>query len=246
MFIPFPSREERYIKRLNQRALETAPENLPKLVYKPKRGQDTLKVGIFGGLHGDEKAGSLASYEFAKWAWNDPEELQDYEVHIYPVCNPSGLRMGTRHSLSGLDLNREFWVGSAEPEVQYLEGELRREKYDVIISLHADDESDGTYGFVSGALLTEHVLKPALEAASVMLPINRDPLIDGFLASKGIIKEGYHGILSAPPEQNPKPLEIVFETPALAPMDLQVEACLIAVKTILAEWRKLMAYAPNL
>jgi len=54
------------------------------------------------------------------------------------------------------------------------------------------------------------------------------------------------GILSAPPEQRPHALEIVFETPALAPMDAQVKANVAAVKRILAEYRELQAYAANL
>lgn len=75
---------------------------------------------------------------------------------------------------------------------------------------------------------------------------NEAPVIDGFPAARGIIKEGYLGILRAPPEQRPHALEIVFETPALAPMDAQVKATVAAVKRILAEYRELQAFAANL
>lgn len=230
--------------------LESVPPDqgifLPKIVSKPLKPGHGFKIGIFAGIHGDEEAGTLAAQELIQWAADKPEELQDYELHFFPVCNPTGRALGTRHSHSGLDLNREFWFGSIEPEVVYLESELRRERYDGIISLHSDDESEGCYGFVSGALLSEHLLEPALQAAAVHLPRNDQHVIDGFLASRGIIKEGYLGILSAPPEQKPRPLEIVFETPALAPMHLQVAATVAAVKSILAEYRQLQAFAANL
>lgn len=219
---------------------------VPKLVCKPSRGLDTLKIGIFAGLHGDEEAGTHAAYELMRWAWNDPVELQDYELHLFPICNPSGRRLRSRHSLSGVDLNREFWNGSSEPEVRYLEGELRRERYDGLISLHSDDQSDGIYGFVSGAVLSENVLQPALRGAGAVLPVNRSALIDGFAAEDGIIREGYIGVLGAPRDQSPLPLEIVFETPALAPLQLQVDATVVAVKTILAEYRRFQAFAANL
>ena len=219
---------------------------LPKSVSKPVKAGHGIKIGIFAGIHGDEEAGTLATHELIAWAAKRPEELHDYELHFFPVCNPTGRTLGTRHSHSGLDLNREFWFGSTEPEVVFLEAELRRERYDGIISLHSDDTSDGCYGFVSGALLSEHLLEPALQAASEFLPRNEQPIIDGFLASRGIIKEGYLGILSAPPEQRPHALEIVFETPALAPMDAQVKATVAAVKRILVEYRELQAYAANL
>jgi predicted deacylase len=219
---------------------------IPKIVSKPVKPGHGFKFALFAGIHGDEEAGTLAAFEFVRWASEQPLELHDYELHIYPVCNPSGVRLKTRHSFSGLDLNRQFWTGSAEPEIQYLESELRRENYDGIISLHSDSDSDGLYGFVRGSFLSEHLLKPALIDASAILPRNDAQVIDGFLADQGIIREGYAGMLTAPPEQTPKPLEIVFETPALAPMPQQVAATVRAVRTILDRYRSLQAYAPNL
>jgi predicted deacylase len=219
---------------------------ISKMVSQTLRSGQAYKFGIFAGIHGDEEAGILAVHELIRWATENPQELRDYELHFYPICNPTGRQLSTRHNHSGLDLNREFWVGSTEPEILFLESELRRECYDGIIALHSDDESDGCYGFVSGALLSEHLLEPALAAAEKHLPRNQAPVIDSFPAACGIIKEGYLGILSAPPEQSPKPLEIVFETPSLAPMDRQVRATVAAVKSILAEYRQLQAYAADL
>ncbi len=219
---------------------------IPKIISRPLRPADGFKMGIFAGIHGDEEAGTLAVHELIKWAESKPAALHDYELHFYPVCNPTGRNLGTRHNHSGLDLNREFWSGSTEPEVVFLEAELRRERFDGLIALHSDDDSDGCYGFVRGALLSEHLLEPALAAASSHLPRNELPLIDGFLAARGIIKEGYDGILCAPPGQHPRPLEIVFETPALALMPQQVAATVAAVKTMLAEYRELQAFAANL
>lgn len=219
---------------------------IPKLVFPASKQGAGLKFGIFAGVHGDEEAGVLAVHELVQWAASKPVELTDFELHFYPICNPTGCTLGTRHSQSGLDLNREFWVESDQLEVQYLEQQLRAEQYAGIVSLHSDDTSDGCYGFVSGSLLSEQVLEPALAAAHEILPRNEAYVIDGFLASRGIIKEGYHGILSAPPEQRPRAMEVVFETPALAPLNLQVSATVVAVKTMLAQYRQLQAYAPNL
>lgn len=221
--------------------------HLPKLTCPPVHGAgDLLKAGVFGGIHGDEPSGTAACHALANWARRSPPELSGFELHLFPECNPTGLAAGTRHSLAGLDLNREFWNGSTQPEVQHLEAELRAERYDVIIALHEDDTSDGLYGFVSGALLSAHLLEPALHAASSLLPRNHAPVIDGFRADRGIIREGYPGILSAPPEQRPRALEIVFETPGLAPLHLRVDAAIIAVQTILTEYRRLLAHGANI
>lgn len=219
---------------------------MQKIVSKPIDKGEGYKFAIFAGLHGDEEAGTLATHELVRWASTQPEELRDFELHIYPVCNPTGVEHRTRHSVTGLDLNREFWIGTCEPEVIYLETELRREQFHGIVQLHSDDTSHGVYGFVRGSFLSEEILKPALLRASAFLPHNFHEIIDGFQADQGIIRQCYEGILCAPPDQHPQPLEIVFETPALAPMDRQVSATLEAVKTILAEYRQLQAYAADL
>ena len=226
--------------------LDSSPLFIAKIISPASRQGAGMKLGIFAGLHGDEEAGTFAVHELIRWAATGPNELRDFELHFYPVCNPTGCAQRTRHSHAGLDLNREFWVGSKEPEVQYLELELRAEKYEGIIALHSDDTAEGCYGFVSGSLLSEQILDPALAAAHAVLPRNHDYVIDGFNATRGIIKEGYGGILSAPPEQRPRAMEIVFETPALAPLHLQVQATVIAVKTMLAHYSTLQAYAANL
>ena len=237
-----------------QRALESAHATpsahqsvfMEKVISRPVQRGQGYKFGIFAGLHGDEEAGVLAVQELVRWADTHPQELADFELHLYPVCNPTGCDQKTRHSRAGLDLNREFWNGSTEPEVIYLESELRREQFHGIVQLHSDDTSHGVYGFVRGSLLSEQLLKPALSRAAEFLPFNYNTMIDGFEADHGIIRVCYEGILSAPPEQRPRPLEIVFETPALAPLDQQVTATIEAVKAILAEYRTLQAYAADL
>ncbi len=237
---------------LSQRAsfasrLRPAAElTLRKIVRRAAGSGQGYKFGIFAGLHGDEPAGVLAAQELARWAGGQPVELRDFELHFFPVCNPTGCNLGIRENQNGFDLNREFWSGSHEPEARFLENELRRECYDGLIALHSDDTTDGCYGFVSGALLSEHLLRPALASAHTHLPCCPLPVIDGFQAEGGIIRQGYDGILSAPPEQRPRPLEIVFETPALAPLAMQVAATVAAVKTMLAEYRQLQAFAANL
>ena len=81
-----------------------------------------------------------------------------------------------------------------------MQAELVSRSFQGIISLHTDDTSDGFYGFAHGATLTKHLIEPALAAAEKFLPRNGRPIIDGFNARRGIIRAGYEGILSAPPQ----------------------------------------------
>ena len=160
--------------------------------------------------------------------------------------NPTGFEDGTRHSRSGKDLNREFWQDSPQPEVRLLETEIWTHAFDGIITLHADDTSDGLYGYVSGAVLSENLLEPALRAAEKFLPRNLQKQIDGFAAANGVITEGFPGVLSSPKNMKQPPFEVTLETPQKAPLHLQAEAFSAALQTMLVEYQSLMAIAQNI
>jgi hypothetical protein len=224
-----------------------APYQIPRFIFLgPRGGAEPIRIGIFAAIHGDETATASAAAKFLELLDLAPELARDFCLFVYPICNPTGFEDNTRFSRRGRDLNREFWNNSREPEVLALQLELCTHAFDGIISLHADDTTDGVYGFVNGATLTQSLLEPALNAAELFLPRNHQPLIDGFAAEKGIIREGYRGILSAPPNISPRPFELVFETPHLAPIALQEQAFIVALLSILAEYRKTMSYAANL
>lgn len=220
---------------------------LPRYTFiGPKGGDEPIRLGLFAGIHGDEPEGVFALVQFLRLLEARPELATGYCLFIYPVCNPTGFEANTRHSRGGKDLNREFWRNSQEPEVRFLEGELTANAFHGIISLHTDDTSDGFYGYAHGATLTANLIEPALTAAGQFLPRNRDAVIDGFAATNGVIREGYNGVLSAPPEARPRPFEIILETPQAAPQALKEAAFVAALQSILTSYRELIAYAPNL
>jgi len=221
--------------------------SLPRFVFfGPKGGIDPIRIGIFAGIHGDEPEGALGLVEFLTELVQNPDLAKGYQVFAYPVCNPTGYEDGTRHSRNGLDLNRQFWNSSSEPEIFFLEQELWKHSFHGIISLHSDDTSDGLYGFVHGPDTSEELLKPALHAAEKILPRNHKPVIDGFNARSGIISEGYEGILSPPPHIRPQPFEIIFETPTHAGIHLQVKALKAALHSIFEEYPLLISIAQNI
>ncbi len=219
--------------------------SLPRFTFHGPNSSDPIRIGIFAGIHGDEPAGALAAAKFLTEVAHQPEVAENFLLQIYPVCNPTGFEDSTRHSRRGKDLNREFWKSSIEPEIEILERELRGQHFSGIIQLHADDTSEGIYGFVRGHTLTENLLRPALLEAGKILPRNINATIDGFAARDGIIYQSYEGILAAPLQTEP-PFEIIFETPHHAAMDLQMEALVVAVRTILTEYRRLISFAANI
>lgn len=220
---------------------------LPRYIYLgEKGGGDVIRIGLFATIHGDEPEGALALTRFVSELEKNLEIAKGYALYFYPVCNPTGFEDSTRHSRNGKDLNREFWINSTEPEVRYLESEICLHAFDGIITLHSDDTSDGLYGFVSGDVLSENLLEPALREAEQFLPRNKRRVIDGFAARRGIISSGYNGVLKSVPGLARPPFEITFETPQEAPLRRQVEAFNAALKTILIEYRYLLAIAQNI
>jgi hypothetical protein len=216
------------------------------LFVGPRGGGDYFRVGIFAGIHGDESAGVFAAIRFLQELAQNPDLARGYEVYVYPICNPSGFEDATRHSRSGRDLNREFWLGSREPEVELLERQIRTLRFDGLISLHADNDSGGLYAFALGAQVTQHVVEPALRAAERVLPRNCDATIDNFTARNGLIRQGYPGMLCAAPEARPRPFEIVFETPHHADLERQIEANLIFLRHALDQYLQLQAIGQDL
>jgi protein MpaA len=212
----------------------------------PSTGSEPVRLGLFAGVHGDEPAGCAALVEFARSLAAEPARAAGYDLFFYPVVNPTGYEDGTRCNRAGKDLNREFWRASAEPEVRLFEQELRARRFHGLMTLHADDTCEGLYGYSHGRTLDETLLHHALRAAERVLPRDRRAVIDGFTAREGVICDCFHGILSAPADQEPRPFDVIIETPAHAPFALQVTAAVAALDTIVAEYRGFIAYAQDL
>lgn len=212
----------------------------------PSVGQPPIRLGMFAGLHGDEPAGCEALVRFLGGLLDDPGRATGYELVAYPVVNPTGYLVGSRLNAAGKDLNREFWRSSGEPEVQVVERELRTWAFAGLITLHADDTCEGHYGYSHGHEVDDALLRPALAAAERIMPRDRRAVIDGFHAREGVIADCFQGILSAPPEQRPRPFNLIFETPAQMDLELQVAANVAALDAILATYRGMIAYAQGI
>lgn len=220
---------------------------LPRYLYQgPRGGGDTLRIGIFATIHGDEPEGALALPRFLQSLVDRPDIAEGYALFLYPMCNPTGFEDNTRHNRAGADLNREFWRQSPHPEVRFLESEIWMQSFHGIVMLHSDDTSHGLYGFVKGNVLSKHLIQPALLEAGRFLPRNHGARIDGFDAESGVIHDGYPGMLQSIPGMAHPPFEITLETPQTAPLHRQVDALVAALQTILVEYRYLQAVAQNI
>jgi hypothetical protein len=228
-------------RHLEAQHIQNAPDGRQLIRYRWSNpaSKSAYRIGIFAGIHGDEESGVIAAVQLLQHLEWEPSLADYYELFVYPICNPWGFEKGRREGTSGKDLNRCFWLNREEAEVRLIEQDLRAKRFDGIISLHTDDTSEGIYGYVNGSTLTRHLLEPAIQSASAVIPRDARSQIDSHPANDSIIVGGFEGILAAPKDQHPQPFSIVFETPHHAPLGKQVEAHLVAIKEILRLFRKI-------
>jgi hypothetical protein len=65
--------------------------HIPRFIFMgPPGGGDTVRLGIFAGLHGDDYAGPEAVLTFLQQLESRPDLAKGYHIFAYPFCNPSG------------------------------------------------------------------------------------------------------------------------------------------------------------
>jgi protein MpaA len=220
---------------------------IPRFVFHgPSTGLPPIRLGLFALLQGDDQAGALGLQRFLNALVDNPAPAAGYELALYPLCNPTGYEDGTRHNRAGYNLTREFWRGSAQPEIKIMEAELRAGCFDGIIALRTDGSSAGLQGYTPDPLLNEHLLRPSLSASAQVLPAGQGTSRGLLPAGDSQIGSEMPGALAAPPDQRTRPFEIVFETPRSAPMTQQIEAISCALQTVLKEYRAFIAQGIHL
>ncbi len=213
---------------------------LPRFVFqRTKAPKPRIRVGIFGGLRGDESGSALGIIELIRALHAHPPIGREYQLWLYPVCNPSGYADRTRESRAGQDLNCEFWRQSAAPEVRLLEGELYARRFNVVIALDCDGSDNVISGSVNGTTMTEYLLKPALAAAFRTLQPDGAGPIYGFRAVERKKTGTGTGQLVAPADERAAPLQITLQTPRSASPKAQAHAFLVALHEILASYRRM-------
>lgn len=220
---------------------ETAGQRyeLPRYLFiGPKGGNTPIRLGIFAGIHGDELEGALATVLFIQLLEAKPELAAGYCLFFYPVCNPTGFEDATRFSRNGKDLNREFWKNSAGAEVQLLQSEIISHAFDGIISLRANGTKNYFHAVERGETLTRHLIAPALRAVEKFSQDYDRPV---FHSHGKASRDDAEGILGAPPDLRPRPFEIILET-----AETRAAWLMVALLSILEEYKKFIAYAPNL
>ncbi|MGH7952115.1 MAG: DUF2817 domain-containing protein, partial [Limisphaerales bacterium] len=105
------------------------------------KAQNTKRIYISTGIHGDEPAGPLAALKLLQEN-NWPENL---EIWLCPCLNPVGFQLNSRANAKGIDLNRGYLNPVAEEILAHIAWLEQQPAYDLCMTLHEDWESHGFY-----------------------------------------------------------------------------------------------------
>ena len=218
--------------------------SIPKFLFLGERGGTApLEVGIFAGLAPDQQSTSQAvSNLLIDLEWI-PDVATNYVLFNYPVANP---RAYSKVRETAPELNELFWQHSAEPEVGYLEKELTRHAFNIIITFQLDNSGRGFYATTTSQVIARDVIEPALRVASLALPLDSEPLQVLEVSRSGRVSGQPKGRLSAPKSAHPKPFEVSLYAPESASPEAQIAGFVLATKAILREYRKFIGHAQDL
>jgi murein peptide amidase A len=211
--------------------------HIPRFIFLgPGGGGDTVRLGIFAGVHGDDYSGTKAILSFLQQLESHPDLAKGYHIFAYPICNPSGFARGIRCNAAGHDLTSHFWNGSDQPEAYYLERELGVHRFHGVIVLEAGDQSNLRF-FVTGG--KNSTLRNSL--ASPFVPADQI-----FVADASPSPATAKGFLTMTNELRPVPFEIDIEIPRAAPKEKKIIVTINALDSILDSYRSVIAIQQNL
>lgn len=217
----------------------------PWLHRSARTGPGAPSVYLSAGIHGDEISGPFALLEMLR----RPDFFRAFDVTMFPILNPDGLRKELRVNASGIDLNRDY----REPKSSEVAGHIATLKtlgrFDGAMMLHEDYEGIGAYLFELNDALRPTLGAEMIAAMGRHVPIDSRPEIDGFPARGGIVSRNEIVKLRGPIESRPDWPEAIYltvhhsnvcyttETPKPFPLADRVAAQIAAVETLLGALR---------
>jgi protein MpaA len=225
---------------------EGAAYNLPRYVFVgPKGGGDPIRLGFFSLFEGDQPEGALGLLKVVQGLEREPDLARGYVLFFYPVCNPTGFEDATSTPRGGLPILHELWTETAGPEARFLRTEIWTHAFHGVTGIYASNAVQRITGSLNGAFLAREILEPALREGERVFPREEFQLRSESSPLAGLAARVQKNVLTIPALPNP-PFELSLTTGRAAPLHRQVAAVDAAVRTILLEYRYLMAIAQNI
>jgi murein peptide amidase A len=220
---------------------------IPRFIFMgPTGGGDTIRLGIFAGLHDDDREGAEALAAFLEELEVAPQTARGCHLYAYPICNPTRFAAHPQSPTGGEDLAGQFWNGSLRPEVYYLEREMGVLHFHGVISLHGNNQSEGFTVDTKSTVLNRALAQPALQATQRFLAGNPPGRKSPLDLAKTPSVAPLPNFLTATDELKPAPFELHVGIPKSAPKPSQIHGTVGALKSILDSYRSFLSIGQNL
>jgi hypothetical protein len=149
-----------------------------------RNAEQTSRIYISTGIHGDEPAGPLAVRQLLQ----ENQWPKNAELWLCPCLNPSGFAANRRENFEGIDLNREYLNTQAEEICGHIAWLKRQPQFDVTLCLHEDWESHGFYVYELNPGHEPSLAEAIVSRVAEVCPIDLSETIEGRPARNGIIR----------------------------------------------------------
>jgi len=219
---------------------------IPRFIFLgPGGGGDSIRIGIFAVIHGDEPEGAEALVEFLEKLEEKPRVAQGYHLYIYPICNPTGFAAGTRKNAREEDLMKHFWSGSSEPEIYYLEREIGVLRFHGLISLQTNEHDEAFHIHTSSTVLSRALIHPAMLIPPRLLSVNLSKTELNKDASAVNSSAPQRDFLTAGSDLEPRPFELHIGMPH-TPDPSRIQETVNVLGSILDSYRSFQSIGQNI
>ena len=218
---------------------------IPKFMVLGQRGGGKpIRIALFGGI-GDHGSldGIAAITRLLLQAELRPALARDYAIFAYPLVNLFEYRRPEKQLES---FDRRYAGERVDGDVRFFRTELRKWRFDGILTLRTDPSAESFHAAVRSELLAQEVVRPALEPVAKVTRVNTRPIRVRPGDMRARIADHAEGRLTPPPELRPYPFEVELFAPGAAPQELRIRSLFIAVHEILRNYRRLLAHAADI
>jgi len=171
-------------------------------------GESEIRLGIFAGLHGEDKVGAKAIVEFIDDLVAMPSLGSAFRIYAYPKV-PHSYTPGTARKRTDRSVANETGRKVKLPEA-LIEREMFVVQFHGLVVIDTSDEPEGLQAAVYGANLHEALVSPILSSLRPLFPTAELPALDSsssfttdtvlkqrpFELALRIPRSGWHGLYS--------------------------------------------------
>ena len=217
---------------------------IPRFLLLGQRGGGRpIRLGFFAGFEAGNLDSVRAHTQILLQLKSSPHLSRDFALIGYPVVNVRGF---TTEAAPLADFENRFARDSAEADVQFFQSELRKWRFDGLLSLRTDPSTRGYYATVRSEIIAAEVVEPALAAAASALPLATQSVKVRPGDRYARAADHAHGRLVPPADVRPYPFEIELHAPRGPISEERIDGLFVAFTEILRLYRAFIAHGQDL